>query len=176
MVFDLVCRIVSVMETDNAPTTLCFTIRGQPRPKQSARWVNGRARAVTETNATTKAWALQVRRAAGEVVADMRTHDPVLFEGDALAVRLVFTIGTDDPARQGRPHTAKPDADNLAKLVLDELGKAGMLPDGDQAVADLDVRKRWGRKTDAGCIVRVDAVGAQSVAEGVLTPPWLGVG
>ena len=42
----------------------------------------------------------------------------------------------------GKPHTQKPDADNVAKAVMDGLTAAGVWPD-DAVVWSLEIRKVW---------------------------------
>lgn len=59
-----------------------------------------------------------------------------------LAVCIGFSFGTPKKDRHGKPHTHRPDADNLAKLALDAVMKAGLIGD-DSAVATLVVRKTW---------------------------------
>lgn len=55
----------------------------------------------------------------------------------------------------GTPVTKKPDADNVAKAVLDALN--GIAWRDDAAVADLHTSKRWGRK--GAVIVTVEGMG-----------------
>lgn len=158
--------------TDTAPTTLCVTVRGTPRPKQSARFVGGRAIAVTDAVARTRAWARQVRRAAEGALTTLRAAGTEWRAEGAVEVTLGFAIGTDDPARWGTWHTIPPDTDNLAKLMLDELGKAGVFAN-DASVARSVTEKRWAPKAGAGCIVVVRAGLAQARQEGPLAPGWL---
>lgn len=67
------------------------------------------------------------------------------------AVELVVTCWWSRPARLRRkrdrgdgplPYTGKPDADNVAKLVMDAMTKAGVWRD-DTRVSDLVVRRRY---------------------------------
>lgn len=52
-------------------------------------------------------------------------------------------------------HKQKPDVDNLAKLVLDELQKGGLLND-DSHVVKLTTLKTW--SAQPGCLVVIDAI------------------
>ena len=67
----------------------------------------------------------------------------------ATAVSIDFSFPTKDTSRHGKPHTSRPDADNLAKLILDSLMRAGLIGD-DAAVSSLTVRKTWGSASRAG--------------------------
>jgi Holliday junction resolvase RusA-like endonuclease len=60
----------------------------------------------------------------------------------ALSVGLDFDMPTKDKKRWGKPHTFVPDTDNLAKLALDAIVKAGLISD-DATVSCLIVRKTW---------------------------------
>jgi Holliday junction resolvase RusA-like endonuclease len=72
---------------------------------------------------------------------------PVQFAGPvAVGIRCTFRAPKSGPnkGRQpGEPYVGKPDADNVAKLVLDAIVRAGMLDD-DTQVSDLHVSRRWG--------------------------------
>jgi Holliday junction resolvase RusA-like endonuclease len=63
-----------------------------------------------------------------------------------------FEPPKSDPGRSG-PHTQKPDADNLAKLVLDVM-QAGRAFADDAKVAQLTVLKVWGPAAGVGVTVR----------------------
>ena len=73
--------------------------------------------------------------------------------GQALAVtvRVCYAARGDGP----RPHTVKPDLDNLLKTILDRLEKCGVIV-GDAQVCQIDASKAW--MDPAGVFVRVDEV------------------
>lgn len=62
---------------------------------------------------------------------------------------------TKDKTRWGQPHTFRPDADNLAKLVLDAMMKAGLLAD-DSIVSSLLVRKTWAQEGGLVATIKLD--------------------
>ncbi len=62
-----------------------------------------------------------------------------------IAVRVSCYFPTDKRERWGRPHTARPDTDNLVKMMLDCAERAGTLPKGDAKVARLEAEKLWAR-------------------------------
>lgn len=118
---------------------LTFSVAGIPRPQPRPRFVKGRVISTADANA--KRWI-----AAVEAVA--REAKPYAGEfGSALAVVLVFRFPTKDKSRHGKPHTFRPDSDNLAKLILDATMRAGLIAD-DAAVSSLSIRKTWA--IDAG--------------------------
>jgi Holliday junction resolvase RusA-like endonuclease len=58
---------------------------------------------------------------------------------------------------QYKPHTVKPDIDNLVKLVLDAMTKAGFWKDDSQVVI-LKAEKRWAGNEECGISVEVKRV------------------
>lgn len=108
--------------------TLVITTLGTPRPKQSARFVNGRAVGITQANAKLKHWTKRLKLAARAQLQEYNPRDlmAAIYSG---AVRLdaTFYMPVKDPKRWGQPHTAKPDEDNLRKAVKDVLESAGVL-------------------------------------------------
>lgn len=82
-----------------------------------------------------------------------------------------FDMPTKDKKRWGLPHTLRPDADNLAKLVLDCLMRAGLFDD-DAAVSCLVVRKTWEGVSLAG--VSLTVAPDRRVSLPAASPPvWL---
>lgn len=57
-------------------------------------------------------------------------------------------------AKSGQPCTKRPDADNIAKAILDALN--GLAYDDDSQIVDLTVRKFWAR--EGGAMVRLEEV------------------
>jgi Holliday junction resolvase RusA-like endonuclease len=96
----------------------------------------------------------------------------------AVDVWMRFHFATNKAERIGQPHTFKPDGDNLAKLVLDVMERAGALPRGDQAVSSLTVEKVWA--TWGGVVVRMAPAvalgGARGGEAGEAAPGWLAEG
>lgn len=150
---------------------LLFTVAGTPRPKTRPRFVKGRV--VTTANPHEKLWRKWVERAAFSAV--MHRGDPVPVFRGPVRVRMVFTF--EPPRREreriGTPHTHKPDTDNLAKLVMDAMQRAGVFHD-DALVAQCPVEKWWGER--AGVVVLTELIDAAPVAPSVAEPDapgWL---
>ena len=124
--------------------------KGQPRPRAFTR--HGRARVYDP--ATAEGWKGQVALAA-------EAHRPLTPIGTATALWLRFRLPRPQAhfGRSGlrstapRVHTGKPDADNLAKAVLDALVGIGFLRD-DRLVWSLRVTKRYA-DGPPGCRVRL---------------------
>jgi Holliday junction resolvase RusA-like endonuclease len=102
----------------------------------------------------------------------------------ALRVDVTFFFPTKVSDRWGKPHTHKPDRDNLDKLVLDECTKVGVFGGDDCRVSAGMIRKYWVRPGGEGAIVEVsiDASGAPwegldaspSITTPEEAPDWLG--
>jgi Holliday junction resolvase RusA-like endonuclease len=141
--------------------TIVFTINGTPRPQPRPRFVRGYV--VSTADKETKLWRAKVVAVCAEL--------PKLPEKTPLAVEMVFRIPSNKTDRANLPHLFTPDVDNLAKLILDAMQDANMLPN-DSAVSRLTVIKRWALPGDAGVSVQVavDSAGKG----GPQTPPgWL---
>ena len=114
-------------------------IVGTPRPQPRARFVGrGAARRVVSTaNRQAKQWRNRVMAAARRA---LEAHGP---QAGAVELVAAFYFETPDAGRWGKPHTARPDADNLLKLVMDAIESAGLLPKGDAAIARTITSKAW---------------------------------
>lgn len=85
---------------------------------------------------------------------------------------MLFRMPTKDHKRHGLPHTFVPDTDNLAKLALDSMMRAGLIGD-DRFVSALVVRKVWSKHGGADFVVSEDAEMPRQ--SGALPPPeWVG--
>ncbi len=73
----------------------------------------------------------------------------------AVSISLDFQMPTKAKDRWGKPHTFVPDADNLAKLALDAMKKAGLFKD-DSSVSSLIVRKTWAQTGSMLCTLDTD--------------------
>ena len=76
-------------------------------------------------------------------------------QAGAVNVALLFQLPTKDASRHGQPHTSRPDADNLAKLALDSIMRAGLIGD-DAAVSSLTVSKTWASAGALACVIQPD--------------------
>ena len=115
-----------------------LNVEGTPRPQPRPRLCRGRVVSTADDNA--KRWKDLVRQ-TGKLAAE--AHGQI--QETAVAVVMRFDMPTDKADRYGKPHTFRPDADNLAKLALDAVMDAGLLKD-DAAVSTLVVTKTWAAK------------------------------
>jgi Holliday junction resolvase RusA-like endonuclease len=131
-------------------TSITWLINGEPigqgRPRACV--VNGHARLYTPRRSD--AWCGR----AVEVLAchwDGAPHaDLATVVIDAVFSRPKRLLRRLDPV--GRiPHSSKPDADNVAKAVLDAMVKAGVLRD-DALVNELTVRKWYAARDEGPCV------------------------
>lgn len=128
--------------------------KGQPRPRAFSRG----GRAAVYDPGTAEGWKGDVARACAELEGE-GIHAP-------LSVTLTFYLprpkghyranGQLKPSSPVFMHASKPDADNLAKAVLDALTNIRAWLDDDQ-VCELTIRKYWEQPgTHApGCIIRI---------------------
>ena len=120
--------------------------KAQPRVKAFAR---GRHAGVY-TPDTADAWKAEVRRAA---LANRSTPEPLR---GPLSVQLTFLMPRPKSRKVDVWHTTRPDADNLAKAVLDALTDASIWGD-DAQVAKMVVAKLYAKGTyGAGCAVIIE--------------------
>ena len=56
-------------------------------------------------------------------------------------------------------HVGKPDVDNLAKLILDQLTRSGNVWRDDSQVVSLSVHKFWAVGAEQGCSVSISTLG-----------------
>jgi Holliday junction resolvase RusA-like endonuclease len=113
---------------------IMLDVQGVPRPQPRPRFVRGRVVSTADANA--KRWIATVE-AGAKALVQMKGK-----QSGALAVTIVFRFPTRDKARHGKPHTSRPDADNLGKLILDCLMRAGLIDD-DATVSSLGIQKTW---------------------------------
>lgn len=169
---------------------ISFIVQGTPRPQPRPRFANGRV--VSEIDPKVKQWQAAVRHAAtmakealgcgfGGIPLSSAVAD-ALGGGKALRVDITFFFGTRHRERWGKPHTFKPDRDNLDKLILDEMTKVQLIAGDDCRVSAGTIRKRWCDLQGSGALVRVYAddeedTGTQGVVQQIRaegsTPAWL---
>jgi Holliday junction resolvase RusA-like endonuclease len=124
------------------PLVLIVTLKGTPHALPRGRNV-GRRRPVSMTGPA-KVYAAALERAARAVVLNVGA-DVVqqAFAGHALAVSILWRFPTKFAGRLGTLHSQKPDRDNLEKLAVDALQRAGALGGDDCRVAMGECVKRW---------------------------------
>src|SRR3546814_18190676 len=111
---------------------LMFSGTGTPVPLPRPRVVRGRRMPVAIADPNAKLWKLAVERAVDEM---MRNSGLPGWISGPVRVDMVFCMPTPQADRWGQPHTAKPDLDNVAKMVCDCLERAGALPRGASRVS-----------------------------------------
>ena len=149
-----------------------FSVRGTPRPQPRPRFVRGRV--VSTADAKAKLWRMAVAAVVDMAKRNFSRVAP-LFTGP-VRVRMVFTF--EPPAncayRLGLPHTHKPDASNLAKLIEDVMEAHGVFAN-DSQVSVLEPEKWWGER--AGVLVLVEPVERRAeptAISALVRPGWLG--
>jgi Holliday junction resolvase RusA-like endonuclease len=103
--------------------------------------------------AAVKAWRTGVTQCGREAAANAGGSAALggLIGNAPLLLVVRFQFGTANAKRFGLVHTAKPDADNLAKLVMDALKDGGALgPADDARIGRLEASKVWAPQ--AGCV------------------------
>lgn len=130
--------------------------KGQPRPRAFVRPVTGRAGVYDP--GTAEGWKSEIARVCVGLEG-VGLHQP-------LSVALTFYMprpkshyrpnGKLKPASPQIIHDKKPDADNLAKSVLDALTNIKIWLDDDQ-VCELIIRKYWEVPQGAppGCVIKI---------------------
>lgn len=144
--------------------SLTFSVNGTPRPQPRPRLVKGRVVSVADDNA--KRWISSVESSARLAVANKPdTSGP-------LEIQMVFRMPTPRKERHGAPHTFKPDVDNLAKLALDAMMRAGLIKD-DSSVSSIVARKVWSPDAGADFVISGDKP-APRPNNAVPPPEWVG--
>jgi len=125
-----------------------FKVSGIPRPQPRPRVFRGRAISTLDKNA--QEWRRCISHVAHNLaVGGVKFSTPIV-------VDLEFLFPTDREDRHGRPHVFVPDADNLAKLVLDVCQDAGIVTN-DSLVHKLTISKVWCGIGSEGVIVTIES-------------------
>jgi Holliday junction resolvase RusA-like endonuclease len=140
---------------------IVLDVQGIPRPQPRPRFVRGRVISTADANA--KRWIQTVETGARALV-EMKGQ-----QTGALVVCIGFRFPTKDKTRHGKPHTHRPDLDNLAKLILDCLMRAGLIAD-DACVSSLSVQKTWDAEARAVVWIEQDV---REDSEPTPPPRWL---
>lgn len=133
---------------------IILTIPGHPAPKGSMKCVGARGKVkhqLVEDNTRTAPWRKTIADAATKVTQRADPRQPIDIELTFTIERPASHYGTGRNSRVVKPSApAYPsthgtgDIDKLARLAIDALQDAGILPDDAQAV-DLTTRKRYPR-------------------------------
>jgi Holliday junction resolvase RusA-like endonuclease len=148
-------------------STLAFTItgepKGQPRPRAFARKMGSVHVARFYDSDVADEW----KRAVQIVVLDASiVHKWPLTLGP-VAISMCFSLPRPKShfgakgLKASAPvhHSGKPDADNLAKLVMDQITKSGRVWRDDSQVVSLSVGKLWASGNESGCSVLIALAG-----------------
>jgi Holliday junction resolvase RusA-like endonuclease len=148
-------------------STLAFTVtgepKGQPRPRAFARKMGSVHVARFYDSDVADEW----KRAVQIVVLDASiVHKWPLTLGP-VAISMCFSLPRPKShfgAKGLKPsapvhHSGKPDADNLAKLVMDQITKSGRVWRDDSQVVSLRVEKLWASGNESGCSVLIALAG-----------------
>jgi len=144
-------------------STLAFTItgepKGQPRPRAFARKMGNVHVARFYDSDVADEWKRAVRRALFETLEQTR------WELTLAPVSVSITFAMPRPKshsgakglKSSAPvaHVGKPDVDNLAKLVMDQITKSGRIWRDDSQVVSLRVEKLWASGNESGCSVLI---------------------
>ena len=147
--------------------TLTFQVtgepKGQPRPRAFARKMGNVHVARFYDSDVADAW----KRAVQIVVLDASiVHKWPLTLGP-VAISMCFFLPRPKShfgAKGLKPrapvhHSGKPDADNLAKLVMDQITRSGRIWRDDSQVVSLTVHKFWAVGAEQGCSVSISTLG-----------------
>ena len=149
-------------------STLTFQItgepKGQPRPRAFARKMGAVHVARFYDSDVADAWKGAVMLA---IMQAAKVGNGWHFTSEAVSVSLNFAMPRPKShfgAKGLKPsapvhHSGKPDADNLAKLVMDQITKSGKIWRDDSQVVTLIVHKLWASGNESGCAVLISAEG-----------------
>ena len=158
------------------PITLRIEISGNPHPQPRPRFVKGQG-VVSTIGPRVKRWRIALADAIHSAAADVGEAEVERLHNGALALELLFRIPAEAKRHDwiGQHHHLRPDTDNLAKPVMDELQAAHVLPD-DGRIARLVVDKVWCHPRDAGCVIVLSGLKAPRVGRppgSGKAPAWL---
>ena len=144
-------------------STLAFTItgepKGQPRPRAFARKMGAIHVARFYDSDVADDW----KRAVQIVVLDAAIVHKWLLTLGPVAISMCFSLPRPKShfgakglkASAPLHHSGKPDVDNLAKLVMDQITKSGRIWKDDSQVVSLTAHKIWASGNESGCSVLI---------------------
>ena len=148
-------------------STLTFQVtgepKGQPRPRAFARKMGSIHVARFYDSDVADTWKSAVQIALLEMATQTRwelTLGPV-------SVSLTFAMPRPKSQSGAKglkasapvQHIGKPDVDNLAKLILDQITRSGCVWRDDSQVVSLTVHKFWAVANEQGCSVSISTLG-----------------
>lgn len=129
--------------------------KGQPRPRAFARKMGNKFVARVFDAGTAEEWKGQIAQAAKDHTPTTPFDGPVYLYLNFLFPRPKSHFRANGTLKMDAPlfHTGKPDADNLAKAVMDALTQLGGFWSDDATIAQLFIAKAYCR--NAGCAVEI---------------------
>lgn len=143
--------------------------KGQPRPRAFARKMGSKYVARVYDAGTAEGWKSQIAMAAREHTPETPFAGPVEVGLTFLIPRPKSHFRTGKHADKLRPDAPsfcikKPDADNLAKAILDALTQLGGWWKDDDQVARLSVQKIYlGQGYKPGCFISIQSLNHQAL-------------
>lgn len=141
---------------------MTFTVTGDPKGQPRPRAFAFRGHARVYDAGTAEGWKSLVAAKLHECWDSIQFTGPVTVELQFHMRRPKGHYGAKGLRRSAPSvwHTQKPDADNLAKAVLDALTQCGLWAD-DAQVASLNVQKLWSNCGQPGCRIEVVSLDAE---------------
>ncbi len=130
--------------------------KGQPRPRAFAMKLgNGKYSARVFDSGTAEGWKSQVALAARAAMPPVHFYGPVRVQLSFMFRRPKSHYRRNGLLMPNAPicHTSKPDADNLAKAVLDCLTQLGRFWHDDSQVSELIVLKFYGETPGVHAVI-----------------------
>ena len=149
-------------------STLTFQVhgqpKGQPRPRAFARKMGSIHVARFYDSDVADAWKSAVMLA---IMQAAKVGNGWHFTSEAVSVSITFAMPrpkSHSGAKGLKPsapvaHVGKPDVDNLAKLILDQLTRSGNVWRDDSQVVSLTVHLFWATGAEQGCSVSISTLG-----------------
>jgi Holliday junction resolvase RusA-like endonuclease len=149
-------------------STLAFQVtgepKGQPRPRAFARRMGAVHVARFYDSDVADAWKGAVMLA---IMQAAKVGNGWHFTSEAVSVSITFAMPRPKSHSGAKglkasapvTHVGKPDVDNLAKLILDQITQSGNVWRDDSQVVSLTVHKFWAVANEQGCSVSISTLG-----------------
>ena len=148
-------------------STLAFTVtgepKGQPRPRAFARKMGAIHVARFYDSDVADEW----KRAVMLAIIEAARRDKWAVTLHAISVSINFAMPRPKSHSGAKglkasapvAHVGKPDVDNLAKLILDQITRSECVWRDDSQVVSLTVHKFWAVANEQGCSVSISTLG-----------------
>jgi Holliday junction resolvase RusA-like endonuclease len=131
--------------------------KAQPRPRAFARKMGSRHVARVYDDATAEGWKSAVAVAWKASAVDLPPPYRVVLVFHLPSPKAFYRASGELKPSAPYYHTKKPDADNLAKAVLDALSQVGAWRD-DCEVAELSIAKTYQDHVSLGCWIEITSL------------------